>query len=168
MTREDFIREEIEKYRKKIANYEAMISEWQGELGLSSEVNPKDPTSDAAGKKKPSGADDPLAMIPGMIFFGKSQVEAAKQFLGMVGYPLTTDQILAGIEKGGLVVGGKSPAAKKQNLYTILNRSSEFARVRKDTWAIVGWPGVSKKVAEETEQEGDRKTEGNNGDVPGQ
>jgi hypothetical protein len=170
MTREDFLRQEIEKYKRKIATYEAMISEWQGELGASAEINPQDHNADASGKKKVAGTGDPLATIPGMIFFGKSQPEAAKHYLGMVGYPLTTDQILAGIEKGGLTVGGKTPVAKKQNLYTILNRSSEFARVRKDTWAFVGWAGVPKKVvdgADETEPEGDKKIEANNGEASG-
>ena len=88
-----------------------------------------------------------------MVFFGKSQPEAAKAFLEMVKYPLTTAQILEGIEKGGLSVGGKTPASKKQNLYTILDRNQEFVRVQKGTWALVGWPGVPKKSISDPEVE---------------
>jgi hypothetical protein len=70
-----------------------------------------------------------------------------------------------GIEKGGVKVGGKSDSAKKQNLYSILYRSPDFALVQKDTWGIVGWPGVSKKV---TDEDSDQKTEKKNEkDEPG-
>lgn len=84
-----------------------------------------------------------------MIFFGKSQTEAAKMLLERVAYPLKTSVLLAGIEKGGVKVGGKNEIVKKQNLYTILNRSPEFGRAARDTWGLIGWPGISKKSAEE-------------------
>jgi hypothetical protein len=151
MTREEFLAQEIENYRKKIDTYQAMIAEWQRELGQTPAV-PQSAAASTADGKKPVGGD-PLALIQGMVFFGKSQPEAAKAFLEMVRYPLTTDQILEGIEKGGLSVGGKNPSAKKQNLYTILERSQDFVRVRKGTWALVGWPGVPKKSAPESEAE---------------
>ena len=47
--------------------------------------------------------------------------------------------------------GGKDENAKKYNLYTILGRSTEFGRVKRDTWALVGWPGVAKKVTDDDE-----------------
>jgi hypothetical protein len=36
MTREEFIRQEIAKYRGKIAIYQSMIAEWEAELGIPS------------------------------------------------------------------------------------------------------------------------------------
>jgi hypothetical protein len=54
------------------------------------------------------------------IFFNKSQGEAAKGFLERVGYPLKTHLIPDALEKGGLTIGGKTAASKKQNFYTIL------------------------------------------------
>ena len=148
MTRQEFLQQEIEKYTRRIDVYQAMIAEWNGELGASVNSSQSGAASDTTEKKRESGSGAPLSMIHGMVFFGKSQPEAAKAFLEIVKYPLTTSQILEGVEKGGVNVGGKTPAAKKQNLYTILNRSSEFARVKPDTWAVVGWPGV-KKTSEE-------------------
>jgi hypothetical protein len=158
MTREDFIAQEIEAYRKKIETYQAMIAEWEKELGRTSPTPGNGGTSEPSGTKKAPVAGDPLSMIHGMVFFGKSQPEAAKAFLEMVHYPLTTIQILQGIEKGGVPVGGKTPVAKKQNLYTILDRSSELVRVGRGTWAVAGWPGVPKRSVAEPEAE-DKKNQ---------
>lgn len=153
MTREEWIRQEIEKYRRRIETYQAVIAEWESELGLSARAEHSG-SANGAGKK--DAGTDPLATVQGMIFFGKSQPDASKLLLERVGYPLTTGQLLAGIEKGGVKVGGKNEQAKKYNLYTILNRSPEFARVARDTWALVGWPGVSKKSAADEDGEGKR------------
>lgn len=153
MTREEFLAQEIETYRKKIDTFQAMIAEWEKELGHTSTSSSNSGTLEPSGGKKTPTSGDPLSMIHGMVFFGKSQPDAAKAFLEMVHYPLTTQQILDGIEKGGLAVGGKTPATKKQNLYTILDRNEEFIRVRKGTWALVGWPGVPKKSVAEPEAE---------------
>src|SRR5437016_4262290 len=101
MTRDEFIRQEIEKYRRKIAMYEGMIAEWESELGLSAGQAQSIRPDGATSKKSGSGSVDLLSMIPGLIFYRKSQPEAAKGFLEMVGYPLTTSQILEAIEKGG-------------------------------------------------------------------
>jgi hypothetical protein len=155
MTREEVLRQEIEKYEKKIETYRAMVAEWKSELGMSGDPVPQSSGVDATGKKKGTGTGDPLSMISGMIFFNKSQSEAAKAFLELVGYPLRTGMILEAIEKGGITVGGKTPVAKKQNFYTILHRSADFGLVQKDTWGLTSWPGVTKKAAdEEAEQEG--------------
>ena len=162
MTREEFLAQEIENYRKKIDTYQAMIVEWERELGHS--PNSRNGSAEAADSKKTPATGSPVSLIHGMVFFGKSQPEAAKAFLEMVKYPLTTAQILEGIEKGGVPVGGKTPASKKQNLYTILDRNQELVRVQKGTWALVGWPGVPKKSvpdpeAEEKKQQSDKQSD---------
>jgi hypothetical protein len=51
--------------------------------------------------------------------------------------------------------------ANKQNFYTILHRSDDFALVKKDTSGLTSWPGVSKKAAEKVEQDSDKKDNGN-------
>jgi predicted glycosyl hydrolase (DUF1957 family) len=48
-------------------------------------------------------------MIRDWQFFNKSQPEAAKAVLEIVGHPLRTQQIIDAIEKGGVKVGGKRP-----------------------------------------------------------
>jgi hypothetical protein len=157
MTREEFLLGEIDTYRKRIATYQAMVAEWEKELGHVSTPAPEKPatTQPNSDTKKP-GAGNPLSLIHGMVFFGKSQPEAVKAFLQMVGYPLSTQVILEGIEKGGVKVGGKDP---KQNLYTILERSGEFGRVGKGgIWGLTTWPGVSKKNSDEGTN-GEKKAE---------
>jgi hypothetical protein len=153
MTREEFLRQEIEKYERKIETYKAMVGEWKTELGMAGDTGSQFQSADASVKKKAAGSSDPLSMVQGMIFFNKSQTEAAKAFLEMVGYPLKTSVILEAVEKGGITVGGKTPTAKKQNFYTGLHRSSDFALVQKDTWGLTSWPGVTKKASEEVDQD---------------
>jgi hypothetical protein len=145
MTREEWLRQEIDGFRKKIQLYESFIVEYEQQLGLTPGGPIPAGRNSASAVPKATGDGDPLSKISGMIFFNKSQPEAAKAYLEMAGYPLTTPQIMAGIEKGGVKVGGKTEKAKKQNLYTILNRSPEFGRVKRDTWGLAGWPGVAKK-----------------------
>jgi hypothetical protein len=70
----------------------------------------------------------------------------------MVGHPLRTSEIIEGIEKGGVKVGGNTPKAKKTNFYTILHRSDGFGLAGKDAWGLTIWPGV-KKEKEEKENE---------------
>jgi hypothetical protein len=123
--------------------YQAMIREWETELGVHVVVSPTDDMGSSGKKKQSTG--EPVAMVRDYQFYKKSQPEAAKLFLEMVGHPLKTADILAGIEKGGVSVGGKTPSTKKTNLYTILNRSEDFGRIAKDTWGLVGWTGVKKE-----------------------
>lgn len=156
MTREELLRQEIEKYNKKIATYAAMVAEWEAELGIAPGISQQGRSGESVTKKAATG-DDPLSMIQGMVFFRKSQPEAAKAFLDMVGYPMSTSQILAAVEKGGVTVGGKTPAAKKQNLYTSLHRSADFALAKKDNWGLVSW-GLKKASDEDDDQEEDIKT----------
>jgi hypothetical protein len=160
MTRDEVLRQEIEKYKKRISTYQAMIAEWEGELGVKSEATPEGQQVDPAVKKKPVSSGDPLSLISGMIFFNKSQVEAAKTFLEMVGYPLKTQLLLEAVEKGGLTIGGKTAATKKQNFYTILYRSSDIGLAAKDTWGLMSWPGVTKKAADDAKPEDSAKTNG--------
>jgi hypothetical protein len=152
MTREEFLAQEIETYRRKINTYQAMIAEWEREIGQAPH-SPNGGPAEGDNSKRTPASGTPVSLIHGMVFFGKSQPDAAKAFLEMVRYPLTTAQILEGIEKGGVPVGGKTAVAKKQNLYTILDRNQEFVRVSKGTWALVGWPGVPKKSIGEPEVE---------------
>ena len=160
MTREEWLRQEIATYKKRVETFLAMIAEWERELA--SDGGPMRPPAPAdtpiSNKKKLENGQSPAALVQGMVFFNKSQPEASKAFLEMVGYPLTTPQIIEGIERGGVRVGGQTTKAKKMNLYTILHRSPDFALVGKDTWGLTGWPGVPKKTTEESDK-GDDKEE---------
>jgi len=99
-------------------------------------------------------------MIRDWQFFNKSQPEAAKAVLEIVGHPLRTQQIIDAIEKGGVKVGGKRPKDKKQNFYIILNRSKELGRAAKDTWGLLSWPGVTKADSEDSDEaEGGKKAD---------
>lgn len=147
MTRDEWLRQEIDGFRKKIETYQAFIAEYEQQLGGGTTQSQLSSSAVNGGKIAPG--DDPFAWIVGMIFFNKTQTEAAKLVLEKVGYPLTTTQLMAAVEKGGLKIGGKTDTARKQNFYTILNRGSEFGRAKPDTWGLVGWSGIPKKAADD-------------------
>ena len=148
MDRAQMLQQMISEYRKKIDTYQSMIAEWEKELGFSpASVSVAGDSDQPKGKTAP-GADI-LSMVRNYQFFGKTQTEAARALLELVGHPLTTQEIMEGIEKGGVKLGGKTPKDKKQNFYTILNRSKEFGRAARNTWGIVGWSGISKSEASE-------------------
>src|SRR5438309_7197824 len=107
MTQEEWLRQEIEGFRRKIETLQAFIAEYEQRLAAASGLPGQLAHQTTTGKQSQNGSGDPLSKITGMIFFNKSQPEAAKALLEMVGYPLTTAQIMAGIEKGGGKVGGK-------------------------------------------------------------
>jgi hypothetical protein len=158
----DLLRRMISEYRKKIEMYQAMISEWEKELGgtsattFSGSVGESDQPS---GRSKPA-AGDILSLVRNFQFFGRTQTDAAKGLLELIGHPLTTEEIMEGIEKGGVKLGGKTPKDKKQNFYTILNRSKEFGRAARNTWGLVNWPGIVKEDGEsETEEPNKEKKE---------
>lgn len=152
MDRAQMLQQMISEYRKKIDTYQAMIAEWEKELGFSpSSVSVAGDSDQQKGKAAP-GADI-LSMVRNFQFFGKTQTDAAKALLEIVGHPLTTEEIMEGVEKGGVKLGGKTAKDKKQNFYTILNRSKEFGRAARNTWGIVGWPGISKSEAAENGDE---------------
>lgn len=150
----------IEEYRRRIQLYQTMVSEWERELGIAGAAPPREMvgagTSSATNSKK-SNAGDPLAVVNAWQFFNKSQPEAAKLLLEAVGHPLSTEQIVEGLEKGGVEIGGGTPKDKKQNLYTVLGRSGQLGRAAKNTWGLLNWPNVkpvsSKKDAKENGQE---------------
>jgi hypothetical protein len=133
----------ITDYRKKIELYQAMIAEWERELGIAPSASSREAEPETDTKNK-GQAGDILGMIREWQFFNKSQPEAAKLVLEIVGHPLRTQQIIEAIEKGGVKVGGKTPKDKKQNFYTILQRSTELGRAAKDTWGLASWSGVTK------------------------
>jgi hypothetical protein len=131
-----------------------MIAEWERELGA--QGAPPSAVGTDGDKKKPT-TGDPAALVRAYQFFNKSQPEAAKGLLEFVGHPLLTQQIVEGIEKGGVSVGGKTPKDKKMNLYTILQRSSEFVRWKRDTWGLPSWSGAPKR--NEAEEPDEKPTE---------
>lgn len=145
MTRQEMLKSMIAEYQKKIETYQTMIAEWHRELGVATietsgaPMVDSDPTS-ANAKKTRSG--DPLSVVAQWQFFNRSQPEAATLLLEAVGHPLTTEQIVEGLEKGGVEIGGSTPKDKKQNLYTILGRSGQFGRAAKNTWGLLSWPNV--------------------------
>jgi hypothetical protein len=146
MTRDEWLKQEIQGFRKKIELFQAFIAEYERELGVPGTPTYQPQPIKALGKQQESSGDDPLAWISGMIFFNKTQPDAAKMVLERVGYPLKTEQLIDAIEKGGVKVGGKTEAAKKQNFYTILNRNPEFGRAAPDTWGLAGWSGIPKRT----------------------
>ena len=144
MTRDEWLRGEIGNLQRKVELYQAMIAEYEQQLGV--------PSKGASVSSQPTShgnaADttgDMFSWISGMIFFNKSQPEAAKIVLERLRYPLTTAQLIAALEKGGVKLGGKTEAGKKQNFYTILNRHPDFGRAKPDTWGLAEWPGIGKK-----------------------
>lgn len=127
MTRDEWLRAEIDGFRKKIETYQAFIAEYEQQLGLTPQSSSQAGQSSGSTKRTDMTiGDDPLAWITGMIFFNKSQPEAAKMVLERVGYPLKTEQLMEAVQKGGVTIGGKTEAAKKQNFYTILNRNADL------------------------------------------
>jgi hypothetical protein len=160
MTRDEWLRAEIDGFRKKIETYQAFIAEYEQQLGLTPQSSSQSGPASVTGKRSDTAVgDDPLTWITGMIFFNKTQPEAAKIVLERVGYPLRTEQLMEAVQKGGVTIGGKTDTAKKQNFYTILNRNADFGRAKRDTWGLIGWPGISKKSAEDEKPEKDSKTD---------
>lgn len=134
MASPDALREMISEYRKKIDLYSSMIAEWERELGTTV------PAGDAAhgngaGSSGQPGAD-PLSLIRAYEFVGKSQIAATKIFLQRYGFPLSTDLLIQGLEKGGLVLGGATLDKKKANYATILTRAEGVTRVGRGHWNL--------------------------------
>jgi hypothetical protein len=155
MSREDMLRQMVEDYRRKIETYQTMIQEWEAEIGVQGRMPLPGTPSGSSQKKEAAG--EPSSLVQGLKFFNKSQTEAAKMFLELVGYPLRTNQIIEGIEKGGVKVGGKTAKAKKTNFYTILHRSEDFGLAGKDTWGLTIWPGIKKETKEAETEEAEEK-----------
>lgn len=140
MNREDVVRELIAKYRKRIEILQELIRELQADAGQ------------GAVGAAPSGDFDAMDVVTSngnlpievkeWQFMGKSQPEAAKALLAAAGRPLTTEQIIEGIKKGGVEVGGG-----KFTFYNILARADDVVRFRRNTWGLAEWPGAPKKRA---------------------
>ncbi|HTD22229.1 MAG TPA: HTH domain-containing protein [Terriglobales bacterium] len=154
----DVIQRMISEYKKRIETYQAMIAEWEKELGLAPGAVLTGDSEQPSGKAKSSTGDIP-SLVRNFQFFGRTQTEAAKALLELVGHPLTTEEIMEGVVKGGLKLGGKTPKDKKQNFYTILNRSKEFGRAAKNTWGISSWPGITKDEDEGADDSKEAKKE---------
>ncbi len=144
------IAELVAKYRKKIELYQGMIAELEGEMGSHAGPLSGDSSNPSAqtGRRdeqdhKKANPGDPTSLVRDWQFFNKSQPEAAEDLLNMLNHPLSTDEIVNCLEKGGLKLGGTTAKDKKQNLYTILARSGRFGRAAKNTWGLPGWPGVT-------------------------
>jgi hypothetical protein len=148
----------ISEYRKRVELYQSMIAEWEKELGVATSETPAAPSSSQNSAKRKEQLTDILNFVREWQFFNQSQPEAAKAVLEIVGHPLTTQQIVDAIEKGGVKVGGKTPKDKKQNFYTILQRSSEIGRAAKDTWGLLSWPGITKTQGKDDDVEDNKKT----------
>jgi hypothetical protein len=157
MDRSAVLKDLILQYREKIRLYEAMVAELERECGATSDGGVLAPSNGGEGRSKSS---DPVANVRQFQFFNKSQPEAAKTLLEFVKHPLLTQQIVDGIEKGGVAVGGKSAKDKKLNLYSILNRNADFVRWEKDTWGLPHWQGAPKRETEEEENGGGKEESG--------
>jgi hypothetical protein len=62
MTREELLRQEIEKYKRKIATYQAIVAEWESELGAPSGPSVVAPPGEATNKKKAQDTANPPAL----------------------------------------------------------------------------------------------------------
>jgi hypothetical protein len=153
----DVLQKMISEYRKKVETYKAMIAEWEKELGVTSTSNG---SSDSEVHAKPKSATSDIAsLVRNFQFYGKTQTDAARALLEMVGHPLTTEEVMEGLTKGGVSIGGKTPRDKKQNFYTILNRSKDFGRAAKNTWGLTSWPGITKESESEETDDSEKKEE---------
>src|SRR5438105_13015465 len=102
MNREDVVREMIAKYKKRIETLQELIRELQSDVGRQSLTAG---AFDGDTVESASGAGLPIE-VKEWQFMGKSQPEAAKALLALAARPLTTEQIIEGIKKGGVEVGG--------------------------------------------------------------
>ena len=111
MEREQLIRQMITDYKKKVEMYQAMIAEWEREIGVGDpNQGASTPSLTESGSGSPSGAKlkpgaDVATLIREFEFYGKSQTAAAKSVLERVGHPMKTKQVLDAIERGGVTVG---------------------------------------------------------------
>jgi len=152
MDRSEVLKEMIAEKQRLIELYQAMIGEWERELGTAPYVSNGSHTEPANKPNRKAAGGDLLDLVREYEFFRKSQPEAAKAFLEKVGHPVKTQVILDAIQKGGVTVGGKDES-RRLNLYTILHRSAEFGLAGKDAWGLIGWPGVTKKEKESSDKD---------------
>jgi len=79
-------------------------------------------------------------------FFGKSQAEAAQEYLHRRGTAADLNEILGALQKGGAILKGKEP---RKNLYiSLVKRKDIFALVAPYTFGLWEfYPGARKKPA---------------------
>lgn len=156
--RAELLRQMIAEKERLIELYHAMIGEWRREIGEGGPVAAGATQSAVSAGREPIGGGDPISTVREFEFHNKSQTEAARIVLDRVGYPLTTQQIIDAIARGGVNVGGKTPQAQKTNFYTILHRSKkDFGLAAKDRWGLRGWKGIPKR--EGKDENGDEPKE---------
>lgn len=129
-----------QKYAFLIASIQAAID---GSLDLPSDA--------------PQQAINPMPIPNGEVrittgeFHGMSYPSAARSILERTNKtPLTTQQILAYIEKSGRKVEGKNPNG---TVYSSLKRSPDFELVTKNTWGLAVWYNIKRKVKSERSTE---------------
>lgn len=70
-------------------------------------------------------------------FFGKSQPDAAEEYLRRVGHAVSVDEILEALRAGGMKFSGKDPRA---GLYTQLIRATmRFVKVPSGAFGLLEW-----------------------------
>lgn len=81
-------------------------------------------------------------------FHGMSYTSAARAILERSPNkaPLTTQEILAYIQKSGRKVEGKNPAG---TIYSSLKRGPDFELVAKNTWGLAAWYNIKRKSKQE-------------------
>jgi len=139
----------IADYRKKIELYSAMVAEWERELGGPSSTSAETLPNGEGVRSAGTPGTDPLSLIRAYEFVGKSQTAATKIFLQRYGFPLSTDLLIQGLEKGGLTLGGATLDKKKANYATILTRTDGVVRVGRGHWNL----GTKEKGAKGKEKE---------------
>lgn len=108
-----------------IASMEALRDRW----GATSGTTPSSPTNSTGN-------------IPSNAFFRMSIADAAIKLLGMAQQRLTINQIIDGLEKGGL------PRSSYNSVYSILNRRAEAnGDLEKlgSEWGLAEWSGPGRK-----------------------
>jgi hypothetical protein len=157
-TREELLRENVADSRRKIERHLANIAEWEMELrgmGVSVDVPNGGDSLGAGGFALVPPGGDPTSIIREFEYATYSQPEAIRAFLGKFGKPLKTGEIMAGLLKGGVKLGGSDPIKQKNNVSTILTRMEGVVRVGRGAWAL-----GTKKPKSDSEKKPERESKG--------
>jgi hypothetical protein len=121
---------EIEALRLARETFVRMRGKSSGEVPLPTSSNPG-PSQSGVGV-----VDDPMSIVREQEFSGMAVTQAARVFLQRIGRNEKTPVILAAIQKGGVRVGGVSPALKAARIYTAMKRHSAFVALGKNYWDL--------------------------------
>jgi hypothetical protein len=127
--RDELLRQMIADYRRRIETYQSMIQEWERELG-----KPGSTVEGGTGNSAVIGATLGLPQIGAWQFMGKSQNEAVKMLFLAVGHPLTTEEVMDGLRRGGT-----ETRSSKLNFYSALGKMDGIVRVKRNTWGLQEW-----------------------------